>query len=70
MPLRSPNNGKVVVVQSLPLGEDKLMLSERVRSQADATAVEVAQLPSGSRPEKYDLVQLRELVEQRLLKRS
>lgn len=49
---------------------DKLMLSERVRTQADATAVEVAQLPTGSRPDKYDLVKLRELVEERLLKRA
>lgn len=48
---------------------DKLMLSERVRAAADGTAAEVATMPSGDRPDKYDLVSLRSLLEERLWKR-
>lgn len=48
---------------------DRLMVSDRVRSEAAATAAQVAQLPTGDRPDRYDLVKLRELIEARLLKR-
>ncbi len=43
-----------------------LMLSERVRTKARDAAVEVAGLPSGNRPDRFDLVGLRSLLEQRM----
>jgi uncharacterized membrane protein YebE (DUF533 family) len=45
---------------------DALMISERVRNNARQATREVAQLPSGDRPERYDLVELRDLLEQRM----
>lgn len=43
-----------------------LMLSERVRNKAREASLEVAQLPTGDRPDRYDLVKLRSLLEQRM----
>ena len=45
---------------------DYLMLAERVRGKARETSMEIAQLPSGDRPDRYDLVKLRELLDQRM----
>jgi uncharacterized membrane protein YebE (DUF533 family) len=42
---------------------DFLKLSEQVRVNARRAALEIAQLPSGDRPDRYDLVKLRELIE-------
>jgi len=43
-----------------------LMLSERVQKKATQAALEIAKLPSGNKPEHYDLVKLRSLIEERL----
>ena len=43
-----------------------LMVSERVRDDARSTVLEVAKLPSGDRPGRYDLVKLRELLDQKM----
>ena len=45
---------------------DLLHLPDGVRTQASAAALEVAQLPSGDRPDRYDLARLRERIEERL----
>ncbi len=47
------------------LGEH-LMLSDRVRDKAKQASLEVAKLPMGDRPDRYDLVKLRSLLEQRM----
>jgi len=43
-----------------------LMLSDAKKAQARDAALEVAGLPSGDRPDRYDLVGLRGLLEQRI----
>lgn len=43
-----------------------LMLSERVRTKARDAAQEIARLPTGNRPDRFDLVGLRSLLEQRM----
>ncbi|MBW2526438.1 MAG: TerB family tellurite resistance protein [Deltaproteobacteria bacterium] len=55
--------GEVAALQRLG---DKLMVSDKKRKLADNLAVEVAAMPTGNRPDKYDLVSLRKLVEQRV----
>jgi uncharacterized membrane protein YebE (DUF533 family) len=57
-------------IEALKRLGDKLMISEKKRAAADAAAVEVATQPTGNRPDKYDLVSLRKLLEQRLWKRA
>ena len=49
---------------------DLLNLPDGVRSQASAAALEVAQLPSGDRPARYDFTRLRERLEERLTKKE
>lgn len=49
---------------------DLLNLPDGVRTQASAAALEVAQLPSGDRPARYDFHRLRERLEERLTKKS
>ncbi|HHH31172.1 MAG TPA: TerB family tellurite resistance protein [Polyangiaceae bacterium] len=43
-----------------------LMLSERVRTKARDAVQEIARLPTGNRPDRFDLVGLRSLLEQRM----
>ena len=45
---------------------DLLNMPDRVRTQASAAALEIAQLPSGDRPARYDFKRLRQRVEERL----
>lgn len=45
---------------------DFLMVSERVRNNAREAALEVAKLPSGDRPDRFDLVKLREMLDARM----
>ncbi|MBI2394318.1 MAG: TerB family tellurite resistance protein [Deltaproteobacteria bacterium] len=45
---------------------DLLGLSDGVRTHASAGALEVAQLPTGDRPARYDLARLRERLDARL----
>ena len=44
---------------------DFLMISERVRGQGKQASLDIAALPSGTRPDKFDLRKLRGLLEQR-----
>jgi uncharacterized membrane protein YebE (DUF533 family) len=43
-----------------------LMLSPAVQERARTAALEVAALPSGNRPDKYDLVKLRQVLQLRM----
>jgi len=43
---------------------DFLKVAEPVRASARQVVLDIAKLPSGSRPDKYDLVQLREVLDQ------
>jgi uncharacterized membrane protein YebE (DUF533 family) len=45
---------------------DKLGLGDRARTHASAAALEVAQMPSGDRPDRYDFLRLRERLVARL----
>jgi tellurite resistance protein len=45
---------------------DLLKLPERPREHADMIALEIAELPEGDRPARYDLVALRKTVRERL----
>ena len=45
---------------------DLLNMPDRVRTQASAAALEIAQLPSGDRPDRYDFSRLKERLEERL----
>ncbi len=45
---------------------DLLGIPDRVRTQASAAALEIAQLESGDRPDRYDFVRLRERLGVRL----
>ena len=45
---------------------DLLNMPDRVRTQASAAALEIAQLPTGDRPDRYDFNRLRERLEERL----
>jgi tellurite resistance protein len=45
---------------------DLLALPDGIRTHASAAALEVAQLPSGDRPDRYDFDRLRARLEQRL----
>jgi uncharacterized membrane protein YebE (DUF533 family) len=45
---------------------DFLMVSERVRNDARQAVLDVAKLPTGDRPDRYDLVSLRQLLEQKM----
>jgi hypothetical protein len=47
------------------LGET-LKIPERPRAHADSIALEIAALPEGDRPDRYDLIRLREVIGQRL----
>jgi len=47
------------------LGE-RLGVPERARASAEAIAREVARMPDGDRPHRYDLVALRRLIDERL----
>lgn len=58
--------GEVAALQRLG---DTLMISDKKRALADNLAAEVAAQPSGDRPDKYDLVALRSLIEKRILQR-
>jgi hypothetical protein len=49
---------------------DLLNMPDRVRTQASAAALEIAQLPTGDRPDRYDFVRLRERLEERLRDRE
>ena len=49
---------------------DLLNMPDRVRTQASAAALEIAQLPSGDRPDRYDFVRLRERLVERLRDRE
>jgi uncharacterized membrane protein YebE (DUF533 family) len=61
-------DGVVEQSEQVALGRlgDALMISERVRTNARQATRDVAQLPTGDRPDRYDLVKLRELLEQRM----
>jgi tellurite resistance protein len=48
------------------LGE-RLGVPDRVRARAESLAKEVAELPEGDRPLRYDLVKLRKLIAEKLL---
>lgn len=45
---------------------DFLMVSEEVRASALQAVQEVSQLPSGDKPDRYDFVKLREVLERKL----
>ncbi len=47
------------------LGE-RLGVPERPRAHAESIAKEIAQLPEGDRPARYDLLRLRETISERL----
>jgi uncharacterized membrane protein YebE (DUF533 family) len=49
---------------------DLLNMPDRVRTQASAAALEIAQLPSGDRPDRYDFNRLRERLEEKLQSRE
>jgi len=49
---------------------DLLHLPDGVRTQASAAALEVAQLPSGDRPDRYDFARLRTRLVERLTKKD
>jgi uncharacterized membrane protein YebE (DUF533 family) len=62
-------DGKVTLEESdalAALGE-KLSIPDRVRARAEALASEVAQLPDGDRPLRYDLGRLRALIGDKLV---
>jgi hypothetical protein len=61
--------GVVTPVYVTALAElgDALGVPERPRAHADAIALEIAQLPEGDRPHRYDLAKLRATITERLL---
>lgn len=61
-------DGKVSDAETLALSRlgDKLGVPERPRASVETIAREVADLPPGDRPARYDLVGLRERIAQRL----
>jgi uncharacterized membrane protein YebE (DUF533 family) len=61
-------DGKVSDEESAALGElgERLGVPEKPRAGAEAIAREVAELPEGDRPARYDLARVRALVAERL----
>jgi tellurite resistance protein len=61
-------DGKVTPeeVQALARLGDQLKVPERPRAIADAIALEIAALPDGDRPDRYDLPRLRATIAERL----
>ncbi len=63
-------DGKVTDAESDALAKlgERLGLPERPRVHAEAVAREVAEMPAGDRPARYDLVALRRILGERLSK--
>ena len=61
-------DGQVTEEETVALSElgEKLGIPERPRAHAEAAAREVASLPDGDRPSRYDIPKLRVLIGQRL----
>ena len=61
-------DGKVDEKETTALGKlgDALKIPEKPRWHADNIAQEVADMPDGDRPARYDLPKLREIIEERL----
>ncbi len=61
-------DGKVSDEESAALGKlgERLGVPERPRAYAEAVAREVAAMPEGDRPARYDLAKVRELIGDRL----
>jgi uncharacterized membrane protein YebE (DUF533 family) len=61
-------DGEVTEEESAALGTlgERLGVPERPRAHAEAIAREIATLPEGDRPARYDIVQLRETIGERL----
>jgi uncharacterized membrane protein YebE (DUF533 family) len=61
-------DAKVTGAESEALGKlgERLGVPERLRAFAESVTREVAQLPEGDRPARYDLPKVRRLLEQRL----
>lgn len=61
-------DGDVTLEESDALGSlgTKLGVPDRLRARAEALALEVARLPDGDRPLRYDLTKLRRLIGERL----
>lgn len=53
-------------VDALKALGDFLKVSEEVRANARRVVLEIAQLPGGDRPDRYDLAKLRETLEQNM----
>jgi len=60
-------DGKVTDAESKALGAlgERLGVPERLRASVETLAREVAELPEGDRPARYDLAKLRALIEAR-----
>jgi uncharacterized tellurite resistance protein B-like protein len=61
-------DGKVTQAETAALASlgEKLGVPERPRVQAEAIAVQVAEMPEGDRPARYDLAALRRILGERL----
>jgi uncharacterized membrane protein YebE (DUF533 family) len=61
-------DGKVTAEERAALAAlgERLGVPERPRGQAEAIAVQVAEMPEGDRPPRYDLVALRRILGERL----
>jgi uncharacterized tellurite resistance protein B-like protein len=61
-------DGKVTASEAEALAQlgEKLGVPEKARVQAEGIAVQVAELPEGDRPARYDLAAVRRILEERL----
>jgi len=63
-------DGQVTEDESVALGQlgERLGVPERPRAHAEGIAREIAQLPEGDRPARYDVVRLRQTISERMQK--
>jgi uncharacterized membrane protein YebE (DUF533 family) len=63
-------DGQVTDEESVALGAlgERLGVPERPRAHAEGIAREIAQMPEGDRPARYDVVRLRQTISERLQK--
>ncbi|HSQ62638.1 MAG TPA: DUF533 domain-containing protein [Polyangiaceae bacterium] len=61
-------DGQVTEDESVALGQlgERLGVPERPRAHAEGIAREIAQLPEGDRPARYDVVRLRQTISERM----
>ncbi len=63
-------DGQVTEDESAALGQlgERLGVPERPRAHAEGIAREIAQLPEGDRPARYDVIRLRQTITERMQK--